>query len=59
MTLDSNEIIERLANYKKYKYIFLVKNLLFSPNLENNTDVIFIICDGLSDVKDVLINSEI
>ena len=59
MTLDSNEIIERLANYKKYKYRFLVKNLLFSPNLENNTDVIFIICDGLSDVKDVLINSEI
>ena len=56
LTLDSNEIIERLANYKKYKYRFLVKNLLFSSNLENDTDVIFITCDGLSDAKDALIN---
>ena len=53
VTLDSNKIIERLANYQKYKYRFLVKNL------ENNTDVIFITCDGLSDVKDALINSKI
>ena len=59
VTLDSNEIIERLANYKKYKYRFLVENLLFSSNLENDTDVIFITCDGLSDAKDALINSKI
>ena len=55
VTLDSNEIIERLANYKKYKYRFMVENLLFSSNLENDTDVIFVMCDGLSDAKVVLI----
>ena len=59
VTLDSNEIIERLAIYKKYKYRFLVENLLFSTNLENDTDVIFITCDGVSDAKDALINSKI
>ena len=55
--LDSNKIFERLANYKKYR--FLVESLLFSSNLENDTNVIFITCDGLSDAKDVLINSTI
>ena len=55
--LDSNKIFERLANYKKYK--FLVESLLFSSNLENDTNVTFITCDGLSDAKDVLINSKI
>ena len=59
VTLDSNKIIKRLTNYKKYKYRFLVENLLFSSNLENDTDVIFIICDCLSDAKDALINSKI
>ena len=59
VTLDSNEVIERLANYKKCKYRFLVENLLFSTNLENDTDVIFITSDGVSDTKDALINSKI
>ena len=59
VTLDSNEIIERLATYKKYKYRSLVKNLLFSSNLENNTDAIFITCDGLWEGKDALTDSKI
>ena len=37
VTLDSNGITKRLATYKKYKYRFLVKNLLFSSNLKNDT----------------------
>ena len=49
--LDSNEIIKRLAKFKKYNYRFTVENLLFSSNLENDTDVIFITCDGSSDAK--------
>ena len=40
VSLDSNDIIERLAKYKKFKYSFLIENLLFSSNLENDTDVI-------------------
>ena len=51
VTLDSNEIMERLANYKKYKYRFLVENLSFSSNLEKDTSVIFITCDALCDAK--------
>ena len=59
VTLDSNEIMERLANYKKYKYRFLVENLSFSSNLEKDTSVIFITCDALSGAKDALTNSKI
>ena len=59
VTLDSNEIIERLATYKKYKYRSQVKNLLLSSNLENNTDAIFITCDGLWEGKDALTDSKI
>ena len=61
VTLDSNEIIERLSTCKKYKYRFLDVNLLFSSNLENDTDLICITSDGLSDVKGavIIINSKI
>ena len=59
VALDSNNIIERLSNYKRFKYRFLIENLLFSSNLENDTDVIFITCDSLSDGKESLINSKI
>ena len=37
----------RNANYKKFEYRFLIENLLFSSNLENDTDVIFVTCNGL------------
>ena len=59
VSLDSNDIIEKLVKYKKFKYRFLIENLLFSSNLENYSDVIFVTCDGLSDAKEALINSEI
>ena len=59
VSLDWNDIIERLAKYKKFKYRFLIENLLFSSNLESDTDVIFVTCDGLSDDKEALINSKI
>ena len=43
---NSNDIIEKLVKYKKFKYRFLIENLLFSSNLENDIDVIFVICNG-------------
>ena len=58
ITLDSNEIIEELSKYK-FKYRFLVENLLFSSNMQNETDVIFIMCNGLSDARETLINSKL
>ena len=59
VSLDSNDITERLSKYKKFKYRFMIENLSFSSNLENDTDVFFVTYDGLSDAKEALINSKI
>ena len=59
INLDSNDIIENLSNNKKFKYRFLIENLLFSSNLENDTDVTFVTCNGLTNEKEALINSKI
>ena len=56
VSLDSNDIMKMSAKYKKFKYIFLDENLLFSSNLDNDTNEIFVTCNGLSDVKEALIN---
>ena len=52
VSLNSNDIFEKLVKYKKFKYRFLTENLLFSSNMENDTDVIFATCDSLTDAKD-------
>ena len=44
--LDSNEIVGDISKYKRFKYRFLIECLLFSSNLHNNTDIIFITCNG-------------
>ena len=59
MNLDSNDIIEKLSNNKKFKYILLIENLSFSSNLEDDTDVIFVTCNDLTNAKEALINSKI
>ena len=59
ITIDSNKIIETLSNCKKYKFRIIIESLLFSTNLQNNTDVIFITCDGLTEAKTALINSKL
>ena len=59
MNLDLNDIIEKLWNYEKFKYRFLIENLLCSSNLENDNNVIFVRCKGLTNAKNDLINSKI
>ena len=59
ITVDSNEIVEDLSKYKRFKCRFLIEILLFSSNLQNDTDVIFITCNGLSDAREALINSKL
>ena len=51
ITIDSNKIIKTLSNYKKYRFRFIIESLLFSTNLQNNTDVIFITCNNLMEAK--------
>ena len=46
VSLDSNDIIKRFVKYKKFKYRFLVENLLLSSNLMNDTNAIFVTCSG-------------
>ena len=59
ITLDSNEIVEDLSKYRKFKYRFLIQSLLLSSNLQNDTDVIFIMCNDLSDAREALFNSKL
>ena len=58
VTIDSNKVIETLFNYQKYKFRFIIESLLFITNLQNNTDVIFITSDSLTEAKTALINSK-
>ena len=50
-TINSNKNIEKLSGYKKYKFRFVIRSLLFSTNLQHNTDVIFITCNDLTEQK--------
>ena len=59
MNLDSNNTIEKLSNYKKFKFTFLIENLLFSLNWEKYTNVVFVTCNGFTNGKEALINSKI
>ena len=36
-----------------------MQSLLFSSNIENDTDTIFITCDGLNNANNALINSKL
>lgn len=51
-----NTIIANLNRYKSYQNRFLVNNLLFSVNIANTINVIFISCRGLNDAKEAFIN---
>ena len=56
--ISSDTVIQKLTKHKKYRYRFPLESLLFSSNIENDTDVILVSCKGLSDAKQALINSK-
>ena len=37
----------------------MLERILFSSNIENETDIIFIICNGLNNAKNALINKKL
>ena len=51
VTIDSNSVIERLSNYKKYKFRFIIASLKLSRSMQNDSEAIFITCDGLTEAK--------
>ena len=57
VSISSDDLMGELTKYKKYKYRFVLESLVFSSNFENNTDAIFVSCEGLNDAKEALINS--
>ena len=55
-----SEIQNKLLFYSKnYKYRFIANSLLFSSSIQKDTNVIFIVTNGLNDTKEILINSKL
>ena len=48
-----------LARCRRYKYRFVMDNLLFSSALTNNTNAIFVSCNGLNEAKESLVNGKL
>ena len=59
VSISSDDLIRELTKYKKYRYRFVLESLVFSSNFENNTNVIFVSCEGLNDPKEALINPKL
>ena len=56
ISITSNSLIQKLTKYRKYCYRFVLQSLLFSSNIENDTDAIFVTCDGLSNANTALVD---
>ena len=56
-----HEINSKLTKYsnKRYQYRFIIKNLLLSPSIEQDANVIFLMCKDLNDTKESLINGKL
>ena len=56
-----SEIQGKLSRYgtQRYKYCFIVDSLLISSLVVQDTNVIFLICNGLNDERDFLINGKL
>ena len=59
ISLNTNNVIQQLTKYNKYRYRFVLESFLLSSNFENETGVILLTCNGLSYAKEALINSKI
>ena len=55
VSISSDSIITRLQLYKNYRYRFVLQSLLFSSNIEDETDVILVTANGLNNAKEALI----
>ena len=55
ISITSDAIISKLQLYKNNRFRFVLRSFLFSSNIENDTDVIIITSNGLSNAKKALI----
>ena len=59
ITVTNNDLIGYLLQSKKYKYRLVPRGLLFYSRIINDTQVIHVTCDGLSDAKLSVLNGKI
>ena len=59
ISINSDIVIQKLTKYKNYRYRFVLQSILFSSNIENETDVILVVSNGLNNAKKVLINKNL
>ena len=59
ISINSDVVIQKLTKYKNYRYRFVLQSILFSSNIENKTDVILVVSNGLNNAKKALINKSL
>ena len=59
ISIRDSKVNSFLARFKWCKYRFVIDNLLFSSALTNDTNIIFISCNGLNEAKESLINGKL
>ena len=61
INIHDSEIQGKLSRYgtQRYKYCFIIDSLLICSLVVQDTNVIFLICNGLNDARDSLINGKL
>ena len=57
--IKSESVIRKLMSKKTNKYRFVLTSMIFSSNIINDTDTIFLISDRLNDAKKIFINDSL
>ena len=58
ISIRDSEVNSFLARFRQYKYRIVIYNLLFCSAPTNNTNVIFVSCNGLNEAKELVINGK-
>ena len=60
ISIRDSELNAFLSRYhRRYKYRFIINNLLFSSSVTQDTNIIFTSCNGLNDTKETLLSRKI
>ena len=59
INLSSNYLNQKINDFKGFAYEVLLKNILFSASITNDTQNVFITCSNLNSAKQALINGKI
>ena len=57
--IKSESIIRKLMFKKNNKYRFVLRSMIFSSNITNETDTIFLLSDGLNDARKIFIKDSL